>query len=227
MGSKGMNELEAEITILSKVRHMHLVAFLGHCIEGNEKLLVYEYMPQWTLTTHLLSWHENDSAPLTWKQRVIIALDVARGVEYLHRLAQQSFTSQRLKPSNILLGDDMRDKVADFGLPGTPIKGRRLRTHTAASTRSAAASRKPGRHQCADRRHRPHWLPRQASSNQTTVNRLRGVTGNHAHRRSQRQPKLQSVSSFSFRVATAVRRANAAAPGKRSLRHRRGLLPLM
>ncbi|TKY47808.1 Receptor kinase TMK4 [Spatholobus suberectus] len=116
MGSKGMNEFQAEIAFLSKVRHRHLVALLGYCINDNERLLVYEYMPQGTLTQHLFYWSENGCAPLTWKQRVGIALDVARGVEYLHSLAQQSFIHRDLKPSNILLGDDMRAKVADFGL---------------------------------------------------------------------------------------------------------------
>ncbi|KAI4344906.1 hypothetical protein L6164_012088 [Bauhinia variegata] len=116
MRSKGMNEFQAEIAVLSKVRHRHLVALLGYCINGNERLLVYEYMPQGTLTQHLFDWRENGCAPLTWKQRVVIALDVGRGVEYLHSLAQQSFIHRDLKPSNILLGDDMRAKVADFGL---------------------------------------------------------------------------------------------------------------
>ncbi|XP_057429227.1 receptor-like kinase TMK4 [Lotus japonicus] len=116
MGSKGMNEFQAEIAVLTKVRHRHLVALLGYCVNGNERLLVYEYMPQGTLTQHLFDWGENGCAPLTWKQRVAIALDVARGVEYLHSLAQQSFIHRDLKPSNILLGDDMRAKVADFGL---------------------------------------------------------------------------------------------------------------
>ncbi|RDY06782.1 Receptor-like kinase TMK4, partial [Mucuna pruriens] len=116
MGNKGLNEFQAEIAVLSKVRHRHLVALLGYCINGNERLLVYEYMPQGTLTQHLFEWGELGYAPLTWKQRVAIALDVARGVEYLHSLAQQSFIHRDLKPSNILLGDDMRAKVADFGL---------------------------------------------------------------------------------------------------------------
>jgi serine/threonine protein kinase len=53
---------------------------------------------------------------LEWKKRLSIALDVARGVEYLHSLAQQTFIHRDLKPSNILLGDDMKAKVADFGL---------------------------------------------------------------------------------------------------------------
>ncbi|PIN22693.1 Serine/threonine protein kinase [Handroanthus impetiginosus] len=116
MGTKGMNEFQAEIGVLTKVRHRHLVALLGYCINGNERLLVYEYMPQGTLGQHLFERQEFDYQPLTWKQRVTIALDVARGVEYLHSLAQQSFIHRDLKPSNILLSDDMRAKVADFGL---------------------------------------------------------------------------------------------------------------
>ncbi|XP_058206200.1 receptor-like kinase TMK4 [Rhododendron vialii] len=112
--SKGLSEFQAEIAVLSKVRHRHLVALHGFCINGSERLLVYEYMPQGTLAQHLFS--EMGLPPLTWKQRVTIALDVARGVEYLHGLAQQSFIHRDLKPSNILLGDDMRAKVSDFGL---------------------------------------------------------------------------------------------------------------
>ncbi|KAM7489143.1 hypothetical protein LguiB_026627 [Lonicera macranthoides] len=116
MGTKGMNEFQAEIAVLTKVRHRHLVALLGYCVNGNERLLVYEYMPQGTLTQHLFECEEHGYTPLNWKQRVTIALDVGRGVEYLHSLAQQSFIHRDLKPSNILLGDDMRAKVADFGL---------------------------------------------------------------------------------------------------------------
>ncbi|GAB2267215.1 hypothetical protein Dimus_002199 [Dionaea muscipula] len=117
MGTKGMNEFQAEIAVLTKVRHRHLVALLGYCIDGNNRLLVYEYMPQGTLGQHLFEWRDNNGfRPLTWKQRVTIALDVAKGVEYLHSLAQSSFIHRDLKPSNILLGDDMRAKVADFGL---------------------------------------------------------------------------------------------------------------
>ena len=93
-----------------------MVALLGYCINDNERLLVFEYMPEGTLTQHLFHRGENGCSPLTWKQRITIALDVARGVEYLHSLAQQSFIHRDLKPSNILLGHDMRAKVADFGL---------------------------------------------------------------------------------------------------------------
>ncbi|CAL0314907.1 unnamed protein product [Lupinus luteus] len=116
-GEKGLSEFKSEIAVLTKVRHRHLVALLGHCLEGNERLLVYEYMPQGPLSMHLFECKEDDgSQPLEWKRRLIIALDVARGVEYLHGLAQQIFIHRDLKPSNILLGDDMRAKVSDFGL---------------------------------------------------------------------------------------------------------------
>ncbi|GMP53757.1 hypothetical protein CsSME_00019131 [Camellia sinensis var. sinensis] len=73
-------------------------------------------MPQGTLAQPLFEWGKLGYSPLAWKQRVTMALDVARGVEYLHSLAQQSFIHRDLKPSNILLRDDMRAKVADFGL---------------------------------------------------------------------------------------------------------------
>ncbi|MCD9643244.1 hypothetical protein HAX54_030542 [Datura stramonium] len=114
--NKGLNEFKAEIEVLTKVRHRHLVALHGFCVNGYERLLVYEYMPQGTLGQHLFNHDQLGFLPLTWKQRLTIALDVARGVEYLHGLAQQSFIHRDLKPSNVLLGDDMRAKVADFGL---------------------------------------------------------------------------------------------------------------
>jgi Leucine-rich repeat (LRR) protein len=116
IAGKGLTEFKSEIAVLTKVRHRHLVALLGYCLDGNERLLVYEYMPQGTLSRHIFNWAEEGLKPLEWTKRLTIALDVARGVEYLHGLAHQSFIHRDLKPSNILLGDDMRAKVADFGL---------------------------------------------------------------------------------------------------------------
>ncbi|XP_073156461.1 receptor-like kinase TMK4 isoform X2 [Henckelia pumila] len=113
---KGISEFKAEIEVLTKVRHKNLVSLHGFCDNGNERLLVYEYMPQGCLGQHLFEWKKLQIPPLTWNQRVAIALDVARGVEYLHSLAKQSFIHRDLKPSNVLLGDDMRAKVSDFGL---------------------------------------------------------------------------------------------------------------
>ncbi|XWS22951.1 hypothetical protein CRYUN_Cryun29cG0079800 [Craigia yunnanensis] len=125
VSEKGLSEFKSEIAVLTKVRHRHLAALLGYCLDGNERLLVYEFMPQGTLSRHLFNWKDEGLKPLEWTRRLTIALDVARGVEYLHGLAQQSFIHRDLKPSNILLGDDMRAKVADFGLVRlAPVDGK-------------------------------------------------------------------------------------------------------
>ncbi|CAJ2654757.1 unnamed protein product [Trifolium pratense] len=116
ISSKGIDEFQAEIDVLSKVRHRHLVSLLGYSIEGNERLLVYEYVPLGALSRHLFHWKSLNLDPLSWPHRLAIALDVARGMEYLHSLARQTFIHRDLKSSNILLGDDIRAKVSDFGL---------------------------------------------------------------------------------------------------------------
>ncbi|KAI4369122.1 hypothetical protein MLD38_017607 [Melastoma candidum] len=116
ISNKALDEFQAEIAVLSKVRHRHLVSLLGYSIEGYERILVYEYMPKGALSKHLFHWKSLNLEPLTWKRRLNIALDVARGMEYLHSLAHQSFIHRDLKSSNILLADDYRAKVSDFGL---------------------------------------------------------------------------------------------------------------
>ncbi|XP_011090307.1 receptor protein kinase TMK1 [Sesamum indicum] len=116
MSNKALDEFQSEIAVLSQVRHRHLVSLLGYSVEGNERLLVYEYMPQGALSRHLFRWKSLGLEPLSWTRRLNIALDVARGVEYLHTLAHQSFIHRDLKSSNILLDDDFRAKVSDFGL---------------------------------------------------------------------------------------------------------------
>jgi len=114
--SKALDEFQSEIAVLSNVRHRHLVSLLGYSVEGSERILVYEYMPQGALSMHLFHWKTLQLEPLSWKRRLNIALDVARGMEYLHSLAHQIFIHRDLKSSNILLGDDFRAKVSDFGL---------------------------------------------------------------------------------------------------------------
>ncbi|GMP92943.1 hypothetical protein CsSME_00042979 [Camellia sinensis var. sinensis] len=115
VSESGWDQFKTEIVVLSKVRHRHLVSLIGYCLDRNERLLVYEYMPQGTLSRHLFRWKEEGLKPLEWLKRLTIAVDLARGVEYLHGLADQSFIHRDLKPSNILLGDDMHAKVGDFG----------------------------------------------------------------------------------------------------------------
>ncbi|KAL5169652.1 Receptor protein kinase TMK1 [Glycine soja] len=116
VSSRALEEFHAEIAVLSKVRHRHLVSLLGYSIEGNERLLVYEYMPMGALSRHLFNWKTLKLEPLSLSHRLTIALDVARAMEYLHGLARQTFIHRDLKSSNILLGDDYRAKVSDFGL---------------------------------------------------------------------------------------------------------------
>nr|XP_019702533.1 receptor protein kinase TMK1 isoform X2 [Elaeis guineensis] len=116
LSNKALDEFQAEIAVLTKVRHRNLVSILGYSVAGSERLLVYEYMCQGALSKHLFQWKQLGLEPLSWKKRLNIALDVARGMEYLHNLAHHCFIHRDLKSSNILLGDDYRAKVADFGL---------------------------------------------------------------------------------------------------------------
>ncbi|KAK1318773.1 putative receptor protein kinase TMK1 [Acorus calamus] len=83
VSSQGIDEIEDEIGILKKVRHRHLVKVMGYCTEWGEELLVYEFMPNGTLEQHLFKFRERGREPLSWKQRLVIVLDIARGVEYL------------------------------------------------------------------------------------------------------------------------------------------------
>ncbi|KAI3949546.1 hypothetical protein MKW92_021298 [Papaver armeniacum] len=112
MNGKRLQQFKSEIEVLTKLRHQHLVALFGYCVDGNERLLVLEYMPQGTLGQHIFN-RNGVLKPLDWTRRLSIALDVASGVQHLHGA---NFIHRDLKPSNILLGDDMRAKVADFGL---------------------------------------------------------------------------------------------------------------
>ncbi|KAM0070567.1 putative protein kinase RLK-Pelle-LRR-IX family [Helianthus debilis subsp. tardiflorus] len=102
--NKALDEFESEISALTKVRHTHLVSLLGYSTQGLERILVYEYMHPGELSRHLFHWKNFKLEPLSWKRRLNIALDVARGMEYLHTLAHQSFIHWDLKSSNILLG---------------------------------------------------------------------------------------------------------------------------
>ncbi|KAG6399086.1 hypothetical protein SASPL_140560 [Salvia splendens] len=79
ISENGLEEFRSEIAVLTKVRHRHLVALLGYCLDGNERLLVFEYMPQGTLSRFLFSWKDEGLQPLEWMKRLTIALDVARG----------------------------------------------------------------------------------------------------------------------------------------------------
>ncbi|MFS7928786.1 putative protein kinase RLK-Pelle-LRR-IX family [Helianthus anomalus] len=112
---------------------------VGYSTEGLERILVYDYMPQGALSRHLFHWKNLKLEPFSWKRRLNIALDVARGMEYIHTLAHQSFIHQDLKSSNILLGDDFRAKVSDFELVKlVPDGGKSIMTQVAGTLRYVA-----------------------------------------------------------------------------------------
>ncbi|KAI3464372.1 hypothetical protein Pfo_021035 [Paulownia fortunei] len=105
-----LNELE----FLSRLNHKNLVRLLGYCEDYNERVLVYEYMENGTLFDHL---HKLPSSPLmSWATRIKVALDAARGIEYLHEYAVPPVIHRDIKSSNILLDATWTAKVSDFGL---------------------------------------------------------------------------------------------------------------
>ncbi|XP_039040976.1 calcium/calmodulin-regulated receptor-like kinase 1 [Hibiscus syriacus] len=110
---QGEKEFQTEVMLLGRLHHRNLVNLVGYCAEKGQNMLVYVYMSKGSLASHLYS--ENHE-PLSWNLRVYVALDVARGMEYLHDGASPPIIHRDIKSSNILLDQSMRGRVADFGL---------------------------------------------------------------------------------------------------------------
>lgn len=129
---------ESEISFLSRLHHKHLVRLVGYCEEKDERLLVYEYMKNGALYDHLHNKDnvERSSSPVnSWKMRIKIALDAARGIEYLHNYAVPPIIHRDIKSSNILLDTYWTARVSDFGLSLMgPASDRDLRPSKAAGT---------------------------------------------------------------------------------------------
>lgn len=113
--AKADRDFAVEIEILGRVRHKNLLSLLGYCAEGQERLIVYEYMPNFSLYSHLHGHLAVDST-MDWAQRMNIALGTAEALAYLHHSATPNITHRNLKSSNILLDDKLNPLVADFGL---------------------------------------------------------------------------------------------------------------
>nr|POE73404.1 putative serine/threonine-protein kinase-like protein ccr3 [Quercus suber] len=110
---------DAELALLSRLNHKHLVGLIGFCEEKDERLLVYEYMSNGSLHDHLhnkLNINRSSSIWNSWNMRIKIALDAARGIEYLHNYAVPPIIHRDIKSSNILLDANWTARVSDFGL---------------------------------------------------------------------------------------------------------------
>ncbi|XP_012064924.1 probable serine/threonine-protein kinase PBL5 [Jatropha curcas] len=114
-GLQGTREFVIEVLTLSLADHPNLVKLIGYCAEGDQRLLVYEYMPLGSLENHLHDICRN-SKPLDWNTRMKIAAGAAQGLEYLHEKMNPPVIYRDLKCSNILLGEGYHPKLSDFGL---------------------------------------------------------------------------------------------------------------
>ncbi|KAM0900335.1 hypothetical protein ACQ4PT_020705 [Festuca glaucescens] len=110
---QGNLEFRTEIELLSRVHHKNVVSLVGFCLDQGEQMLVYEYIPNGTLKESLTG---KSGVRLDWKRRLRVILGAAKGIAYLHELADPPIVHRDIKSSNVLLDERLNAKVADFGL---------------------------------------------------------------------------------------------------------------
>ncbi|KAK4435525.1 G-type lectin S-receptor-like serine/threonine-protein kinase [Sesamum alatum] len=111
---QGLVEFKTELILISKLQHVNLVKLLGFCIHGDDKMIIYDYMPNKSLDFFL--FRPSNREQLNWQQRFNIIEGIAQGLLYLHKYSRLKIIHRDLKPSNILLDKDMNPKISDFGL---------------------------------------------------------------------------------------------------------------
>ncbi|KAK7401914.1 hypothetical protein VNO78_13778 [Psophocarpus tetragonolobus] len=117
-GKQGEEEFKVEVELLRRLHSPYLLALLGYCSDSNHKLLVYEFMANGGLQEHLYPVSNSTVTPvkLDWETRLRIALEAAKGLEYLHEHVSPPVIHRDFKSSNILLDKKFHAKVSDFGL---------------------------------------------------------------------------------------------------------------
>ncbi|KAK9175690.1 hypothetical protein WN944_027697 [Citrus x changshan-huyou] len=112
--TQGFEEFKNEVMLTAKLQHVNLIIVLGFCIDSEERMLVYEYMPNKSLDCYLFDPIRR--LILDWKKRVHIIEGITQGLLYLQEYSRLTIIHRDLKASNILLGEDMKPKISYFGL---------------------------------------------------------------------------------------------------------------
>ncbi|KAL6660009.1 hypothetical protein ACP70R_002131 [Stipagrostis hirtigluma subsp. patula] len=110
---QGEKQFRAEVATLGTIHHVNLVRLRGFCSEGSKRALVYDYMANGSLDSHLF---KSSSVVLSWSQRYGVAVGVARGLAYLHEKCRECIIHCDVKPENILLDEELGARLADFGM---------------------------------------------------------------------------------------------------------------